>query len=195
MPSFGSGWAGGLLITHVDNTAGTVGSNDINDYTANITTPGHQGVVPVQASVVSCDMLAVPSAGCRGAATTLFYSGNNANWTPLSTPNSNYYSSSATNFSLTGISAPASTMTASLSLTPPLYANTLTVTRSGAGNGTVTSTPSGISCGSSCSGSFQDGSIAQLSAAPAAGSLFAGWSGGGCSGTGNCQVAVWPIRR
>jgi hypothetical protein len=64
----------------------------------------------------------------------------------------------------------------------------LTVSRSG--NGTVTSTPSGISCGSDCTQNYAAGTQVTLSASPAAGSRFAGWSGGGCSGTGACRVTV-----
>lgn len=117
--SLSSAWTGGLLITHIDNTAGTKGSNDINSYSANLPNPGHQGVVPVQASTNPCNMLAVGST-CRGNAKTLFYSSNNASWTPTSTPNSNYYDGAATNFSLTGISTAGAVMTAALSLGPPV---------------------------------------------------------------------------
>jgi len=138
--SFGSAWAGGLLITHIDITAGTVGSNDINRYTAN---NGRQGVIPVQASTALCNMLSV-GASCRGAATTLFYLGNNSNWSPDTTPNSNYYSGEATNFSLMNISSQASTMTGNLSLIPPVVISlpeaidndAWTVTTGGSGNWT-----------------------------------------------------------
>src|SRR5262249_4865312 len=34
------------------------------------------------------------------------------------------------------------------------------------------------------------GTVVTLSASPAAGSVFTGWSGGGCSGTGNCVVVM-----
>jgi subtilisin family serine protease len=68
--------------------------------------------------------------------------------------------------------------------------HTLTVTKGGAGTGTVTSSPAGINCGSTCTHSFTSGTLVTLTAAPAAGSAFAGWSGGGCSGTGTCQVTL-----
>src|SRR5439155_6729908 len=66
----------------------------------------------------------------------------------------------------------------------------LTVTKAGTGGGTVTSSPAGISCGATCSTSFTPGTVVTLSAAPAAGSTFAGWSGSGCSGTGTCTVTM-----
>jgi hypothetical protein len=68
--------------------------------------------------------------------------------------------------------------------------STLTVRKSGTGSGTVTSNPSGISCGTTCSRSFSNGTTVTLTATPASGSVFAGWSGGGCSGTGTCRVAI-----
>ena len=67
---------------------------------------------------------------------------------------------------------------------------TLQVNKSGTGTGTVTSSPSGISCGSSCSKSFSSGTVVTLTASPSAGSTFAGWSGGGCSGTANCTLTL-----
>ncbi|SJZ88798.1 M6 family metalloprotease domain-containing protein [Trichlorobacter thiogenes] len=183
----GSGWLGGLLITHIDITSGTAGSNDINSYTANnVAGGGHQGVVPVQASTASCNMLTTLSRGCS---TTFYYSGNNASWGPSTTPNSNYYSSAATNFSLTGISAQAATMTGSFSFTPPVT-KTLTVSKSGTGSGTVSSSPAGISCGSTCSANFLQNENVTLTAAGDAGSIFTGWSGGNCSGTGTCTVSL-----
>jgi GH18 family chitinase len=68
---------------------------------------------------------------------------------------------------------------------------TLTVTM--AGSGTVTSSPAGISCGASCSASYDPGTVVTLAASPAAGSSFAGWSGG-CSGPGSCQVTMDAAR-
>jgi hypothetical protein len=67
---------------------------------------------------------------------------------------------------------------------------TLRVTKSGTGAGAVTSSPSGINCGATCSRSFSRGTTVTLSATPAAGSVFGGWSGGGCSGTGSCVVRL-----
>src|SRR5262249_39180679 len=70
---------------------------------------------------------------------------------------------------------------------------TLTVTAEGSGGGTVTSIPSipaGVSCGATCSVSYASGTVVTLTAVPSAGSLFAGWSGGGCPGTGPCTVTL-----
>ena len=69
-------------------------------------------------------------------------------------------------------------------------AHTLTVSKSGTGSGSVSSSPAGISCGSTCSASFAEGAQVTLTGSPSAGSVFAGWSGGGCSGTGTCTVTL-----
>jgi hypothetical protein len=66
----------------------------------------------------------------------------------------------------------------------------LSVAAAGTGLGTVTSSPSGINCGATCSASFQSGTQVILTAAAANGSTFAGWSGGGCSGDETCTVML-----
>lgn len=65
---------------------------------------------------------------------------------------------------------------------------TLTVAVSGAGS--VSSSPSGISCPSTCSASYAMGTVVTLTATPSGGASFSGWSGGGCSGTGACATTV-----
>lgn len=71
----------------------------------------------------------------------------------------------------------------------------LSVTRLGFGNGTVTSTPGGISCGSACSAEYFHGLDVVLTATPASDSLFTGWSGGVCSGTATtCVVSMTQAR-
>ena len=70
---------------------------------------------------------------------------------------------------------------------------TLAVSKAGTGVGTVMSSPAGISCGSTCSALFSGGSTVTLTAAPSAGSSFAGWSGA-CSGTGSCTVSMTAAR-
>jgi len=53
----------------------------------------------------------------------------------------------------------------------------LTVNFSGAGFGTVTSTPAGLGCATACSGTFSAGSPISLTAAPNSGSAFGSWLG------------------
>lgn len=71
--------------------------------------------------------------------------------------------------------------------------HTLTVTKSGNGAGSVTSSPGGISCSSTCSAAYVDGVQVSLFAVPNSGSVFTGWSGA-CSGTGACNVTMTQAR-
>ena len=57
------------------------------------------------------------------------------------------------------------------------------------GPGTVTSNPAGINCGSTCSASFNSGTSVTLTAAPASGSSFTGWTRD-CTGTGTCVLSL-----
>ncbi len=67
----------------------------------------------------------------------------------------------------------------------------LSVAKTGTGQGTVTSYLPGVSCPGSCSASFDEGSTVYLMAAPSPGSGFAGFSGGGCAGTATlCAVPM-----
>ena len=59
----------------------------------------------------------------------------------------------------------------------------LVVTKGGSGGGTMTSSPAGISCSTDCTGTFNSGTAVTLTAAPAAGSVFASWAGTGCAAT------------
>jgi beta-galactosidase beta subunit len=54
---------------------------------------------------------------------------------------------------------------------------TLTVSKTGEGDGLVTSTPAGLNCGTTCSSSFLPGQVVTLTVTPAFGSVFSGWSG------------------
>ena len=66
-----------------------------------------------------------------------------------------------------------------------------TTTLSGTGGGSVNSSPAGITCPSGpCTDLFLPGTLLTLLAAPDSNSIFAGWSGGGCSGGGECAVTV-----
>jgi hypothetical protein len=70
----------------------------------------------------------------------------------------------------------------------------LAVQLTGEGKGSVTSSPSGIDCGSSCQALFNLGTKVTLSATAASGSTFTGWAGAGCSGTGGCEVTMSEAR-
>ena len=92
------------------------------------------------------------------------------------TDNSNDLPGSAQNVNLAGTGSAVPTFT-------------LSIGEAGSGLGTVSSTPSGITCQPTCSASFNQGTVVTLTASPSAGSAFAGWSGA-CAGTGPCVVTL-----
>ena len=65
----------------------------------------------------------------------------------------------------------------------------LTVTKSGSGTGTVTSSPAGIDCGTACTFAFDAGATVSLTPVPEPDSVFTGWTGA-CSGKGPCSVVM-----
>ena len=88
------------------------------------------------------------------------------------------------------------TMDGNKSVTATFTLNTylLTVSKTGTGSGSVTSDPSGIDCGSTCSASYDYDTPVTLSAVASPGSTFTGWSSSGCSGTGTCAVTMSEAR-
>ena len=89
-------------------------------------------------------------------------------------------------------------VTATFTLVP----RQLTVTTAGVGNGTVTSAPAAITCtrtngvqSGTCAAAFNHGTQVTLTPVAQTGtSLFAGWSGGGCTGTAPCTVTMDQAR-
>jgi len=83
------------------------------------------------------------------------------------------------------------TMSANTSVTATFSSTvfTLTVTKAGSGDGTITSSQAGISCGSDCTEAYGSGSSVTLIAGPSGGSTFKAWSGA-CTGTGTCTITM-----
>src|SRR5215475_6737024 len=89
------------------------------------------------------------------------------------------------------VTAPT-TVTATFTASPVVPTSTpvgLTVTTAGAGSGTITSSPAGITCGTTCSATYSPGTALTLTAAATMGSTFTGWSGA-CTGTSSCSVTL-----
>ncbi len=79
----------------------------------------------------------------------------------------------------------------------PIGAATSILTILGAGSGSGAVTGSGMSCivtsgstGSGCTASYNTSTTVQLTATPATGSTFSGWSGSGCSSTSSCSLSM-----
>ncbi|HWU87283.1 MAG TPA: hypothetical protein VN253_08410, partial [Kofleriaceae bacterium] len=140
-------------------------------------------------------MVVAPAAGiiCPGTCTAMVPHGGQLSLT-ASTGASSLFMGWTVNGGGTacaGTGACASTITGPTTITATfaLY-QSLEVTKSGNGNGTVTSNPTGITCGADCSESYPPGTTVTLTATAAGDSIFMGWSGGGCAGSGTCSVDV-----
>jgi phospholipase C len=73
---------------------------------------------------------------------------------------------------------------------PPPQTFQLSIKATGAGGGTISSRPTGINCGTTCSADFTSGSEVTLTEAAAAKSNFGGWAGG-CSGSNSsCTLTL-----
>ncbi len=70
----------------------------------------------------------------------------------------------------------------------------LSVWLGGSGSGTVTSSPAGMSCPSTCTYGYAAGSVVTLTAAAASGSTFAGWLGCKHLAATECEVTMSEAR-
>jgi hypothetical protein len=78
----------------------------------------------------------------------------------------------------------AKSVGAKFDLKPNLPEFTLAIELSGNGSGLIACS------GGACAERYPEGTEVTLSASALSGSVFAGWSGGGCSGTGSCKVTI-----
>jgi uncharacterized repeat protein (TIGR02543 family) len=108
--------------------------------------------------------------------------------TLTATPSSGYVFSGWTG-DCSGTSTCSLTMSANHNVTATFAVQTFTLSVTNAGNGSVSSNPAGISCGSTCSDAFASGTPVTLTATPSAGYVFSGWTGD-CSGTSTCSVTM-----
>ncbi len=76
----------------------------------------------------------------------------------------------------------------SVSATFDLLARSLTANKAGTGGGSIECS-TGSAFGA-CASSYSNGTTVTLKATPDSHSTFGGWSGAGCSGTGNCVVTL-----
>ena len=121
---------------------------------------------------------------CGSTCSALYNSGTVVSLTATPAPGSTF-----AGWSGTGCGSGAVTMNASKSCTATFNPHAsqmiaLSVGKAGSGSGTITSNPSGINCGSNCSAAYNSGAVVTLVAKPGPGSIFAGWSGTGCTNDG-----------
>ncbi len=82
------------------------------------------------------------------------------------------------------------TMSAAKNVTATFGLITFPLTVTKVGSGTVTSAPTGISCGATCEARFDDGAVVKLAATPEAGAPAVQWSGCDAEPGGECEVTI-----
>ncbi len=127
---------------------------------------------------------------CGGTCIQAFPLSTVVTLTPASAVGSTFTGWSGGGCSGTGVCTVTMNAATSVTATFARIPYALTTAKGGSGNGIVTSTPAGVNCGATCSALFDYGTVVTLTATADGSSTFAGWSGGGCSGTGTCAVTV-----
>ena len=84
----------------------------------------------------------------------------------------------------------AMTATRNVAATFTTTQRVLTVNRTGTGTGTVTSSPSGINCGSTCTANYANNTAVTLTAAADSSSTFGGWTGCDSTSGNTCNVTM-----
>jgi hypothetical protein len=172
-----------------------------------VTTPGGTAISANPFTVAPTITSFTPASGPVGTVVTI----SGTNFTGAATVRFNGVSASTvTVTSATAIQAtvPTGATTGPLSVTTAGGTGTstnnftvtvaLTVSKSsgllGLGKGTVTSSPSGISCGATCSAHYSMGTVVTLTATPDFLSLFNGWSGCDTTAGTSCTVSISRAR-
>ncbi len=127
-----------------------------------------------------------PGLDCASNCQAAFPIGSTVNLTATATPGSAFAGWSG---DCAGTSSCVLTMDANRAVTGTFVRVRHELTVAATGNGTVASTPAGINCGTDCEEDFPSGTLVTLTATPAEGTIFAGWTGA-CTGVGTCVVSM-----
>ena len=163
-------------VTRAQGPACDAGAFELEYHTLTVT-PAGNGSGTVTATGVNCPgdcAQGVPQGGTLVLTATPSV-GSTIAWTNCDSPSLNQCTQTV---------GADETVTATFTLIP----RTLNVSKAGTGSGTVMGT--GVNCGSDCQEVLDHGTAVPLTATAAAGSTFTGWSGGGCSGTGVCNLTL-----
>src|SRR5207302_964228 len=190
-PASGStfaGWSGsctgtGACPVTMSGARAVTATFNVQRFTLTVSEGGTGG-----GSVTSSDGLI----NCPGTCTATYNSGISVTLTAAPASGSTFAGWSG---SCTGTGACPVTMSGARAVTATFNVQqfTLTVSEGGTGGGSVTSSDGLINCPGTCTATYNSGISVTLTAAPASGSTFAGWSGS-CTGTGACAVTMSGAR-
>jgi hypothetical protein len=186
-PSPNSGWAfsswggacsssGGCTVTM--NAAESVTATFVQDVTLSVSVTG-SGSVTSSPPGINCPSTCSESVA-PGTQVTLTA-------TPV-----NGWGFSGWGGACSGVGNCVVTMSTAQSVTATFAQTQYTLNVSVAGSGTVSSSPTGISCPSTCTMNYSSGTPVTLTATPSGGATFNSW-GGACSGNGSCVVTMNSI--
>jgi uncharacterized repeat protein (TIGR02543 family) len=171
----------------------TLTMNKNQSLTANFSTVTFSLSVSVVGSPGGAVASEPPGIDCGGSCSAQFGSGVQVTLT--ATPARGYVFAGWTgNTSCSGIGTCTLTMNQNQSVTANFSTVTFSLSVSvvgSSGGGAVASEPPGIDCGLTCGAKFGSGTQVTLTATPARGYVFAGWTGStSCSGIGTCQLTM-----
>jgi len=189
-----SGWSGGgcsgtssctlTLSSSASVSANFVSSPPASSSLSVTLAGGGSGTVSSSPAGVTCS---------NGACSGTFPQGSSVTLT--ATPNTgNMFSGwggacSGTSSCVVALSTSSASVSAAFA-TSQTVSHLLSLSLTGDGKGSVTSSPSGLTCsGGTCTASFPQGTTVTLTPATQTGNVFQGWNGV-CSGTSNCVVTL-----
>jgi Divergent InlB B-repeat domain len=184
-----AGWTGGLCsgtgtCTVVMSAARTVGASftqvAANTAALNVVLNGSGSVTSTPAGI-----------NCGTACSAAFATGTSVSLSAV--PATGYSFTAWNGGGCTGTGACVVALTAATSVAATFTQIKYTLSVSKTGSGTVTSNVGGINCGATCSASLNTGTAVTLTATPASGYAFTGWSGA-CTGTGTCTTTMNAAR-
>ena len=179
-----TGWTGNCTANGLTCMTTVTGTRDVTatftliTYTLSVSTSAH-GSVTSNPSGIDC--------GITCSATFNY----NTVVTLTASPDTGYYLSGWQGDCAGNSLTCTTTVTGTRNVTATfgVYTYTLRVYKDGASDGLVTSDPSGIDCGLTCTATYNYGTVVTLTQQPITGSAFGGWKGD-CNGAGTCAVTI-----
>jgi uncharacterized repeat protein (TIGR01451 family) len=173
-----------------NSSAGFSGAHGLGNAAASTTVQCSPSVSVVRAGAGSGTVVSTPAGiSCGTTCSASFPSGTPMTLSATAATGSTFTGWSGGGCAGTGVCTFVVNGPQTITATFALQQKRLSVTNKGNGRGTVTSSPTGVGCGVTCSASFSYGTAVTLTAKPTANSVFGGWSGA-CSGKSTCPLSM-----